>query len=202
MSDPGTGTPGGPVALPFGPEATEPLPGAAPPPHTRTAPLPVVGASLGAEPPDPPADAAPGHRGWLVPVLAAAAALLLVATVVLAALLVTAKGGLDRARADAVASRQAADTRAREATAARDEAAALESDLARARADLAATRAQLTGAQSRLGSTEADKQVISNCLGLILDFFDAAGAGDGEKARGSLAEADKPCEDANALTNP
>jgi hypothetical protein len=239
MSDPGDGAPGPRAALPalpFGQQATEPLPagvGRDPvpvpaadevtepvetPPHNRTRALPSVpppafgpewgalGVELPAVAAESPAGIRAAARGWrrlpYLPVLAAGTALLLVVAVVLAALLVTATGERDRARAEAVASRQDADARARELAASRTEATRLRRDLTRARADLAATREQLTGAQSRLGSTEADKQVISHCLGLILQFFDAAGAGDGEKARQALVDANKPCEAADAVANP
>jgi hypothetical protein len=156
-------------------------------------------------PPEPVPHATGGptaHRAPLVPVLAAAAALLLVATVVLGALVVTAKGDLDRARAGASSSRQAAEDRARELAASRRQVDALTGDVARARDDLAATREELTGTRSRLGDTEADQQLISNCLGLVRQFFDAAGAGDGGKARDLLGAASKPCEDANAVAAP
>jgi hypothetical protein len=215
MSEPGSGAPRRRAALPavpFGQQATEPLPTAGdpapgqPPPLDRTAALPVLppadAPGFPAGTPSFPPDLPAARRGPLVPLLAAASALLLVAVVVLAALVVTAEGDLDRARAEAVASDQEADTRARELAAARDEVTGLKRDMARARDDLAATKKELTGAKSLLGVTETDKQVVSNCLRLILQFFDAAGAGDGEGARRLLAEANKPCEDADAIANP
>jgi hypothetical protein len=224
MSDAGTGVPpagrrAALPAVPFGQQSTEPLPttvperaggeaGQAPPPPSHTMPLPNLGGQTPTGPPVPPVSGSPlaggpaAHRGPLVPVLAAAAALLLVATVVLGALVVTAKGHLDRARAEAASSRQVAEERGRELAASRRQVEALKGDVARARDDLAATREELTGTRSRLGDTEADKQLISNCLGLVRQFFDAAGAGDGGKARDLLGAATKPCEDANAVAAP
>ena len=213
MSDPGSGTPpagrrAALPALPFGQQATEALPTAvpSPPPYRHTMPLPSPPPDFAAAAPPlpsaPPSDAPAARRVPLVPVLAVVAALLLVATVVLGALVVTAKGHLDRARAEAASSRQVAEERGRELAASRRQVEALKGDVARARDDLAATREELTGTRSRLGDTEADKQLISNCLGLVRQFFDAAGAGDGGKARDLLGAATKPCEDANAVAAP
>jgi septal ring factor EnvC (AmiA/AmiB activator) len=150
-----------------------------------------------------PADAAgPGRlRGAAIPLLAGTSALLLVVTVVLAALLVGSARDLRSTRTDLAATQQQADAQ-RQQLATKDRTIeGLRGDVTAAKDDLAATQQELTGTKNRLGDTEADKKVVSDCLKLILQFFDAAGKGDEATARSVLEQANQPCQAADKVAN-
>jgi hypothetical protein len=156
------------------------------------------------------------RRGGAVPVLAGVSAVLLVTTLALAALLVTGRGDLGQTRAELAASRQAATAqtaqlRKDEATIAglRDDVAAVRTDLTaterelrQTKAQLGDTKDQLGDTKTRLGATEADKQTVSDCLRLILEYFDAAGRGDDARAQELLRQANAPCQAADKIVNP
>ena len=204
-----------------GPEPVAPAPpGTVPPlpPPGAAAPFPPPGA-VAPFPPlpwsAPPAAEHPPRRAALLPFLAGASAVLLLATIVLTVLYTGAAGDLRRSHTDLASARRAADARAADVAARDRTIAGLRGDLATARDELAATEHELTGTRSRLGTTvdqlgntkdllgatQADKQVVSHCLKLILDFFDAAARGDDGRARELYSEANAPCQSADAIVN-
>jgi septal ring factor EnvC (AmiA/AmiB activator) len=67
---------------------------------------------------------------------------------------------------------------------------------------LGSTKYRLGTTQSQLGATQAQKAVVSRCLKLILQFFNAAARGENDKARKLYQQAAAPCEAADKIVNP
>jgi septal ring factor EnvC (AmiA/AmiB activator) len=174
---------------------------------------PPLGTYADSEPADwPPAR----RRSRLVPVLAVLSVLLLMAVLAMGAMFTTARGELQSTGAALAASERKSAVQA-EQIAARDQSiAGLKGDVAKAKSELAGLKKELTGTKDQLGNTKTqlgdtqtqlgntvdEKAVVSRCLKLILDFFDAAARGQNGKARALYQQANAPCEAADKIVNP
>lgn len=176
--------PAGYASGPPGGYATGPIPvqGAYP-----TAPLPgaaEVGPSAYGRP--------PGGKNRLVVILGAATALLLVVGLTMTGLFVAKNGEQN----DTQAKLTAAENTIKE----RDsKVSTLEKDLTDTKTKLTNTEQQLSGTQDSLGTANSDKQVIAQCLKLVIEALDAIGKGDQAKTDQLIAQLDAPCTKAEKL---
>jgi hypothetical protein len=139
-----------------------------------------------------PSAPAPAKRGVAVPILAAVAVLLLIAAGVMTGLYVNKNNALATANNT---------IKTRDKT-----IADREKDLKTTKGDLEAKTAALDKAQQDLRGTQNesdknkhDKQVVSNCLKLLLDALDAADKGDKATFDKKLAEMKTPCAEAQVI---
>jgi hypothetical protein len=136
-----------------------------------------------------PGPATPGGRNRSTIVFAGLTVLLLLVTVVLGVLYGTRTGDYNDAKST-VATRDA-------------ELAALRADLDKAKADLQKTQTDLADSDRALKAAQGDtdelkrqKQVIANCINLLVEAGRASSAGDTATAARKDAEADKVCAEA------
>ncbi|SHN42162.1 hypothetical protein [Cryptosporangium aurantiacum] len=178
----GYGAPGyGPA--PTGPIPTGPIPGV----H-QTAPIPggEVGPSAYGQQPGAP------KKNRLVIVLGAATAVLLVLGLTMSGLFIAKNGEQNDT--------QARLTAAEDTIAARDsKISTLEKDLTDTKTKLTNTEQQLDGTKDSLGTANADKQVIAQCLKLVIEALDAIGKGDQAKTDQLIKQLDAPCTKAEGL---
>ncbi|GAA3457227.1 ATG16 family protein [Dactylosporangium matsuzakiense] len=139
-----------------------------------------------------PGAEAPKKRGIAVPLLASLLALAVIAAGVFVGLYIDKSGKLDKSEKQS-AQRQAALDQSNK-------------DLEQTRKDLTAKADELTKAQQDLRGTQADsteakrqRDVIGTCLKLLVEASDAAGAGDKTTYQNKIAEANKPCNEAEVL---
>jgi hypothetical protein len=146
--------------------------------------------------PAPAAAPPPAKRGAALPLLAGATALLLVLAIVMTGLFIWKNGEQSDTATKLAASEQKYD---RDVAAKNARISSLQSDLEAAKTELESTKQQLEGTKNRLGTANADKQVISQCLTLVLRFIDAVSKRDTATANSLLAQLREPCNKANAL---
>ena len=164
--------------------ATGPIPTAAGYP---TAPLPgaaEVGPSGYGRP--------PAGKNRTVVILGAATALLLVVGLTMSGLFIAKNGEQN----DTQAKLTAAENTIKE----RDsKVSTLEKDLTDTKTKLTNTEQQLSGTKDSLGTANSDKQVIAQCLKLVIEALDAIGKGDKAKTDQLIAQLDAPCTKAEKL---
>lgn len=139
-------------------------------------------------------------RGPLVPVLAAVAALLLIAAVVMTGLFVAKSGEFDDSQEQLAASRATAEQQRQDLEGKDQEITQLNGDLTATRESLAESEQARTGSEDRAGELAMEKQIVTTCLTLILDYLDAAGAGDEGRAQELLPQIEPACDRAAAVT--
>jgi hypothetical protein len=173
--------PTGPI--PSGQYPTGPVPGIGYP----TAPLP-AGAEVGPSAYGTP----PARKNRLAIVLGAATAVLLVLGLTMTGLFVAKNGEQNDTQTKLTA--------AEDTIEARDgKIAGLEKDLTDTKTKLTNTEQQLSGTQDSLGRTNADKQVISQCLKLVIQALDAIGDKDKARTDSLIKQLDAPCTKAESL---
>ncbi|MFG1925744.1 hypothetical protein [Cryptosporangium sp. NPDC048952] len=202
---PGYGTPGyapPPVSVPptSVPPSSPPPPGYAPAPPGgyATGPIPAVGGYPTAPLPGstevgPSAYGRPpgGRNRWVV-ILAAATAVLLVVGLTMTGLFIAKNGEQN----DTQAKLTAAEGTLKERDA---KVATLEKDLTDTKTKLTNTEQQLSGTKDSLGTANADKQTIAQCLKLVIQALDAIGKKDKAKTDSLIAQLDAPCTKAEKL---
>lgn len=172
-------------------------PPAGPPPGVPTAPIPhvtgpissiantEVGPSGYGRPPTP-------GRSPLLVLLAAATAVLLVLGLTMTGLFIFKNNEQNDTKTKL--------TTAEQTVAERDKKiAALEKDNTDTKARLTTSEQQLKDAQSTLGTTNADKQVISQCLKLVIQALDAINKKDQKRLDTLSKQLDAPCDKAERL---
>lgn len=134
----------------------------------------------------------PKKRGVAVPLLAGLLALAVIAAGVFVGLYVDKSSKLDKSE-KVSAQRQAS-------------LDAANKDLESTRNDLKAKADELTKAQQDLRGTQADsteakrqRDVIGNCLKLLLEALDASSKGDKTTMQNKISEMEKPCNEAQVL---
>ncbi|GAA3397785.1 hypothetical protein [Cryptosporangium minutisporangium] len=166
---------------------TAPIPTGPGAPHL-TAPLPgaEVGPSGYGQSPAAP------KKNRLVVILGAATALLLVLALTMTGLFIAKNGEQNDTQAKLTAAENTIDARDSKIT-------TLEKDLTDTKTKLTNTEQQLNGTKDSLGTANADKQVISQCLKLVIEALDAIGKGDQAKTDQLIKQLDAPCTKAEAL---
>jgi uncharacterized ion transporter superfamily protein YfcC len=136
----------------------------------------------------------PAKRGIALPLFAGLTVLFFLVSAVMTGLYVTKSGAYDR---------KVADVKAKNTTiAARDsQVSDLQKQLQGLKDQLDAAGQKQSGTQGQLDEITREKQVISNCLTLLLEALDAASKGDKATATAKANAADAPCTESQKYLN-
>jgi len=134
-----------------------------------------------------------------VPILAVATALLLILAVVMTGLFVVKNNDLESTQKDLAASKS--QVARQQATIKENEAkiSGLQGEVTKTKSDLAAAQQELSGVKSRLGNTQAEKQVVEQCLRLVFQFIEALADQDRARANALVAQLRAPCDAAERI---
>ena len=142
---------------------------------------PALGPGMGPVPPS----GQPKNK--LVPIFAALMVVFLLATAVVTVLYITKNGDYNDYK-------KAANTKEQQLS---GDLKKTQDDLKKAQEDLASTKRDLGGAQDQADELKRQKQVISNCIRLLVEAGDAAEAGNAALAQQKSAEATPVCNEAD-----
>jgi hypothetical protein len=136
----------------------------------------------------------PAKRGIAMPLFAGLTVLFFLVSAVMTGLYVTKSGAYDR---------KVADVKAKNTTiSARDgQISDLQHQLQGLKDQLDAAGQKQSGTQGQLDEITREKQVISNCLTLLLEALDAASKGDKATATAKANAADAPCTESQKYLN-